>query len=112
MGSECKNICDNVSNAREVFVPTQKDESKPNCHLEINLKTEGAVSEEYFSRASVQLIAKVAENSVIHCEDNIYIIKFESGVTYHGGIVNNERSGFGTQTWPDKAIYVGEWRNN
>jgi len=51
-------------------------------------------------------------SSVGHCEDDVYIIKFNSGIIYHGEIVNNKRNGKGTQTWPDGAIYVGDWFNN
>lgn len=34
------------------------------------------------------------------------------GSTYSGQIskVNNLKHGFGTQTWPDGARYVGNWR--
>ena len=40
------------------------------------------------------------------------IIKFPSGVTYRGEIHKGQRYGFGTQTWPNKAIYVGHWSEN
>lgn len=111
-GNECQNICDNVVSHRDMLGSLEKEEAKSKGQLSINMKTPGAAPEEYLSRVTLEPIRQLPEKAVIQCEGNIYIIKFESGVTYHGEIVNNERNGCGTQTWPDKAIYVGDWKSN
>jgi hypothetical protein len=57
-------------------------------------------------------IEKLPASSIIHVQDDVYILKFHSGITYHGEVRDRMRNGFGTQTWPDKAVYSGNWINN
>ncbi|CAJ1378966.1 unnamed protein product [Effrenium voratum] len=37
---------------------------------------------------------------------------FKTGAVYDGQWLGNARDGFGKQTWPDGAEYIGEWQNN
>jgi hypothetical protein len=35
------------------------------------------------------------------------LIKYPNGIVYQGKMINNVKIGYGTQNWPDGAIYLG-----
>ena len=85
MGNQCQNMCEDVSNARK-FSLEGEDQDKGNRQLSINLKAFGAVPIHYFGTQNEEPIGKLPKTSIILCEDNVYILKFASGVAYHGEI--------------------------
>lgn len=113
MGGDCSNLCRHPDNQdkESPFIREPKSDSE-NYQLPINLKTSRALPEEYFSVSPSEMLQDVPAESIVKCEDNVMIIKFPSGVIYHGEISRGVRNGFGTQTWPDNAIYVGQWVDN
>jgi len=41
------------------------------------------------------------------------VMKFSSGATYEGTVIDGKFEGKGTYTWPDrKTVYCGQWRAN
>ena len=66
-----------------------KDESKVNAELDINLKSENAVPQEYFSKKSTESVQELKGTDIIHCEGLVYILKFPSGIVYHGEVKGN-----------------------
>lgn len=35
--------------------------------------------------------------------------RYETGAVYDGEFQSDQRSGWGTQCFPDESVYVGEW---
>lgn len=38
--------------------------------------------------------------------------KYENGAVYEGAFEDDQRSGWGTQCFPDESLYIGEWAND
>ena len=114
MGNQCGNLCELAETPlRGNLQLPDNTEVKPLLYqMPINLKTSRTGPDQYFSMTRSQRIDALPTESIIHCENDVYVLKMPDGATYHGQLYGEKREGFGTQVWSDKATYTGLWNDN